>query len=182
MTQSQSRLCRVCTEPESLCRCEETPALKLACKLVSEADGTHSQTVTIKHGDFLTLCERAYEWAQDASKAALSETGDTKAYPKTRGLLLSIALRMDHGLLAPINPLETVPEGFTPETWRARKIEVALQDAERAYEEITGKGFYCPERDDGYTAMEREGIAPGALFTVAKPLPHDYYADPRADE
>lgn len=83
-----SRLCRVCTEPESLCRCEETPALKLACKLVSEADGTYSQTVTIKHGDFLTLCERAYEWAQDASKAALSETVPSTAIRSIKPIVI----------------------------------------------------------------------------------------------
>lgn len=59
--------CPICTEPESLCRCEESPATKLASQLVREAIGTYSVTVSIKQGDLLTLCERAYAWGQHQS-------------------------------------------------------------------------------------------------------------------
>lgn len=71
-----------------------------------------------------------------------------------KGLLVSIALRLDHGLLLP---------GFAEtEEEHKRRIECALSDARRAWEECTGNGFWSPERNAGYEAS----------LTVNAP-PHD---------
>ncbi len=61
---------------------------------------------------------------------------DFIAHPPTLGLLTSIALRMDHNF----GNLDPAQQGLM------------LQDALRAWEEITGKhgGFYTPEAEDKY--------------------------------
>ena len=93
MSESLSRNCRVCLEPESLCRCGENPVNKLASKLLREAENTARATVTIKHCDLLVLCERSYAWANETSKAilaersALSETRSTNTERRALELL-----------------------------------------------------------------------------------------------
>jgi hypothetical protein len=76
------------------------------------------------------------------------------AIPKTPtpGILMSMALRVDHGLGCP---------GYydqfnvTGEAWRshARRLEVALSDARKQYEEIAGTGFYSKDREDYYCSL-----------------------------
>lgn len=65
-------------------------------------------------------------------------------------LLMSMALRADHGLGCP--GYYDVPGG---EPWQthARRLEVALSDARKQHEEVVGSGFYQPEREDYYHAM-----------------------------
>lgn len=60
------------------------------------------------------------------------------------GLLVSIALRLDHSLF-----LRSEISGETEEEHK-RRIEIALLDARRAWEECTGHGFYRPEREAEY--------------------------------
>jgi hypothetical protein len=69
--------CVVCQDPESLCRCDEQPVTKLARKLVNEcADGNY-ETVVIKREDYLVLCERAFKWANDESKAVIASRSES---------------------------------------------------------------------------------------------------------
>lgn len=60
--------CVVCQDPQSMCRCDEQPVTKLAAKLVRECVEGRHETVVIKRDDYLTLCERAYKWANEESK------------------------------------------------------------------------------------------------------------------
>jgi len=78
------------------------------------------------------------------------------------GLLVSIALRLDHGLFLPL-----INES---EAEHKRRIEVALSNARKAWEECSGNGFYSPEREAGYAAMpETGGPSPLELFQIARP-------------
>lgn len=78
------------------------------------------------------------------------------------GLIVSIALRLDHGLfqLAP---------GETPEEHENRK-RMAMSDAVRAYEEISGQGFWSPERNQFYEDMFLSINPPSVatLFTMVR--------------
>lgn len=66
----------------------------------------------------------------------------------SEGLLMSIALRLDHGLGMP---------GYYDQLGKPgdhkRRLEMTIADARRAYEEITGTGFWSKERDEDYKAM-----------------------------
>ena len=68
----------------------------------------------------------------------------------TDGLLMSMALRVDHRLGC--SGYYDVPDG---EPWQthARRLEVAISEARKQHEEVVGTGFYKPERDDAYRAM-----------------------------
>lgn len=63
------------------------------------------------------------------------------------GLLVSIAMRLDHGFgMRRVLPEES-EEAFH------RRQHVLLLDAARAYEEIAGTGFYRPDREHLYVVQ-----------------------------
>jgi hypothetical protein len=68
----------------------------------------------------------------------------------TDGLLMSMALRADHGLGC--SGYYDVPGG---EPWQthARHLEMAISEARKQHEEVVGTGFYKPECNDTYRAM-----------------------------
>lgn len=70
------------------------------------------------------------------------------------GLLMSVALRMDHALGCP-GYYDNLPGGH------ARRLERTISDARRAHEEITGAGFWSPEREAMYVAMQAEACKAG---------------------
>ena len=96
-------------------------------------------------------------------KAAQSESAAVNCSEPPRGLLLSIALRLDHGLLCPVEP------GMEED--RKRRIDMAMSDARRAWEECTGRGFWSPDRNSDYEQMESIGIGPRDLFQITRPSP-----------
>jgi len=59
------------------------------------------------------------------------------------GLLVSIAMRLDHSFL--MGPMLSESH----EQWNRRR-EMVLADAKRALEEISGKGFWSPENNADY--------------------------------
>jgi hypothetical protein len=106
------------------------------------------------------------QYARKVAAALRSESaasGTAKVPP--RGLLLSIALRLDHSLLAPV----WFKAGSPPAEDRRRRIEMALSDARKVWEEVTGHGFWRPENNEDYEAMEQEGISADTLFEIARP-------------
>ncbi|MBD9674920.1 hypothetical protein IB275_30365 [Pseudomonas sp. PDM21] len=70
------------------------------------------------------------------------------------GLLVSIACRLDHGLLVP-GHYDRVADQFAgiPHPTHLQVFEARLADARRAYEEIAGHGFYRFDREDEYVAL-----------------------------
>lgn len=73
--------------------------------------------------------------------------------PKTPppGLLMSMAVRSDHGLGCPgyyDQPIFAKP-GLT----HADRLKAALIRMSQIYEEVAGYGFYSPEGEAGYVAM-----------------------------
>jgi hypothetical protein len=72
------------------------------------------------------------------------------------GLLMSIAIRLDHALGMPGYYDRQPGVRYS----HARALEMALSDARRAHEEITGEGFYTPNREEFYS-----GLAKGAQET-----------------
>lgn len=68
------------------------------------------------------------------------------------GLLMSIALRMNHALCDPNNMI--FEHGVSYE----QSLRVALGDARRAWEEVTGNGFYNEDAEERYRMMIPEEI------------------------
>lgn len=81
--------------------------------------------------------------AKAALTAALGDTHVVVPIEPPRGLLVSMALRADHGLFAP-----SQFDGVST----ARKLAAALSSARQQHEEVVGKGFWSPERDASYSA------------------------------
>lgn len=71
------------------------------------------------------------------------------------GLLMSMALRLDHALGCP----GYYDQEFLamPGVSHARRVEVALENMRKLYEEVTGQGFYRPEIEDKYAALVPNG-------------------------
>jgi hypothetical protein len=67
------------------------------------------------------------------------------------GLLMSMAVRSDHGLGCPgyyDQPLLAKP-GVT----HAMRLEATLRNMSQIYEEVAGHGFYSPDKEPGYVDM-----------------------------
>ena len=74
----------------------------------------------------------------------------------SRELLMSMALRLDHGLGCPgyyDQPIFGSGVGVT----HAQRLESALSDMRKVYEEVTGQGFYSPANAERYSAMLASG-------------------------
>ena len=72
------------------------------------------------------------------------------------GLLMSIAMRLDHAAGMPgyyDNPLLAGKPGD-----HARRLQSLLADARRAWEEVVGKGFWSAERNADYEAMRAAAL------------------------
>lgn len=89
----------------------------------------------------------------DMALSALSAQEQWVQVPRepTRGLLMSIALRLDHGLGCPGYYDQTLLGGKPGD--HQRRLDMALADARRAYDEIVGAGFWSQERNADYEAM-----------------------------
>lgn len=83
-----------------------------------------------------------------------------KVYPKTAGLLSSMMLRWDHGVFMPRAACAFFSDG--PKLADAYKDASDRYDRMAAngpgddhqlYEEMTGRGFYSPDREDWYKNM-----------------------------
>lgn len=70
----------------------------------------------------------------------------------TEGRLMSMALRSDHALGFPgyyDQEMLRYPGGPTHQ----QRLEAAISDARRHYEEVVGTGFYSPDKEASYAAM-----------------------------
>jgi hypothetical protein len=67
------------------------------------------------------------------------------------GLLMSIALRLDHALASPGYYDSIYGEGH-----HKSRVEMALIDARRVWEECSGNGFYSPEKSRYYRDLEKD--------------------------
>jgi hypothetical protein len=65
------------------------------------------------------------------------------------GLLMSMALRYDHGLGMP----GYYDEYGSPGVTHAMRLDSTLRTMRQLWEEVTGKGFYSPEKEAEYTAL-----------------------------
>ena len=88
----------------------------------------------------------------------MSNNTEFKPLPKTPppGLLMSMAVRYDHGLGCPgyyDQPL-LARNGLT----HADRLKLALQNMAKIYEEVSGYGFYKPDKEDGYVAMRDDAL------------------------
>lgn len=104
--------------------------------------------------------------SREAFERALEEGGFV-VVPKEPGpgVLMSMALRADHGLGCP--GYYDQPMTATPGVTHARRLEVALEEARRQYEEVVGTGFYRPEREEEYRAMIAAAPSPGGAELFA---------------
>lgn len=112
--------------------------------------------MTIKDKEVLAMCDSilAYDWMKAVwpvateLKRRMTEPSE-RTLPKepSLGLLMSMAIRTDHGLGVP-----GCYDQFEAGSHR-RRLDVALADMKKVYEEIIGQGFYKPERESEYAAL-----------------------------
>jgi hypothetical protein len=70
------------------------------------------------------------------------------------GLLMSMAIRYDHGLGRPGYYDSLNAAGLTAyATTHAQRLDSALRTMRQLYEEVSGHGFYSPEREAAYAAQ-----------------------------
>lgn len=74
------------------------------------------------------------------------------------GLLMSMAIRYDHGLGCP-GYYDNFPR-FEGDNHQKR-LESTLRTMRQIYEEVSGFGFYAPEREAEYAAMMPDDFACG---------------------
>lgn len=79
------------------------------------------------------------------------------------GLLMSMAIRYDHGLAMPgyydhINNLLGQGKKIDGLPTHAQRLESTLRTMRQLWEEVAGDGFYSPEKDERYAAMVPDDI------------------------
>lgn len=81
---------------------------------------------------------------------------ESKPDQPSLGLLMSMAIRSDHGLAIPGHYDQPVfQSGTMAGVTHKRRLEVALGSMRQMWEEVTGNGFYSPEKDAGYEKSAR---------------------------
>lgn len=79
------------------------------------------------------------------------------------GLLMSMAMRYDHALGMPgyydeLNLMMNAPTG-TPT--HAERLDATLRTMRQLYEEVSGNGFYSPEKEAWYAEAARRAAGEG---------------------
>lgn len=89
----------------------------------------------------------AVKWAAQQAQATGWQLVPVEPTP---GLLMSMALRFDHGLGCPgyYDPFPRFPGDS-----HQKRLEGVLRQMRQIYEEISGAGFYRPELEESYKAM-----------------------------
>lgn len=82
--------------------------------------------------------------------------GDANQPPP--GLLMSMALRFDHALGCPGYYDQPMLGGKEGE--HARRLESTMREMRKLWEEVTGRGFYRPQRSAMYEAMAEKASTP----------------------
>lgn len=72
------------------------------------------------------------------------------------GLLMSMAIRHDHGLGCPGYYDQPLMQRANHGVSHARMVECALSDMRKLHEEVVGSGFYSPGKESDYAAMAKE--------------------------
>jgi hypothetical protein len=103
----------------------------------------------------LGLAERAVLDAAEYVSANIQasqplESGATSNSP-TPGLLMSMAIRYDHGLGVPGYYDSLLGPGE-----HQKKVMSTLAVMAQLYEEISGQGFYSPDREDHYRTLAQQ--------------------------
>lgn len=95
-----------------------------------------------------------------------------------RGLLMSMAMRYDHALGAPGFYDQFAQFGLGHGITHAQRLDGTLRTMRQLYEEVSGHGFYSPERDAWY--VEQASAAPAAGRTLThKDLQDEIHAQAR---
>jgi len=94
----------------------------------------------------------------DKALAAIAEALQAPTEPPP-GLLMSMAIRFDHGLGCPGYYYSELFRGPNEPT-HAQRLESTLRQMRQLWEEVVGLGFYRPEKEAEYGAM-RAASQPG---------------------
>lgn len=89
---------------------------------------------------------------EEAHKRLVTELPRIPAAP-TPGLLMSMALRYDHGLGCPgyYDQLAAF-SGNTSQPTHEQRLKATLSTMRQLHEEVSGRGFYRPELEEAYAA------------------------------
>lgn len=101
--------------------------------------------------------EYHWHWAAVVNELIALRAHETPAEPPP-GLLMSMVIRMDHGLGVP-GYYDQPMFGSDAPTHKQR-LEAALVTARQMWEEVVGQGFYRPERESFYAAKSGSSVEP----------------------
>jgi hypothetical protein len=88
------------------------------------------------------------------------------------GLLVSMALRQDHGLGVP-GYYDNMPFAAVSVS-HARRLQCALDSMRQVYEEVSGHGFWSPENECEYVAMHKAALAQPDAARAAGECTHEW--------
>ncbi len=92
------------------------------------------------------------------------ELAEVKSIKPTLGLLMSMAIRSDHAIGVP-GYYDQMVFGKLEGPSHAVRLKILLADMKKVWEEVTGHGFYKPEKEDIYAAMAKKALG-GEEFTI----------------
>lgn len=114
------------------------------------------------------------EWAHNERHFNQQDREDIQAYARecveadrkaqraaepSPGLLMSMAMRYDHGLALPgyYDQMNAAMKtaGMEPKATHAERLKSTLRTMRQLWEEVTGNGFYAPELEAEYAAKVR---------------------------
>lgn len=113
------------------------------------------QDATLLRGHLGDLSPENLALAQSAVRFVLDRLSDRKLaiIPKepSQALLMSMAIRSDHGLGCPGYYDQALLGG--KEGDHVRRVESALRSMSQLHEEVVGEGFYSPQAEDRYRKL-----------------------------
>ena len=112
--------------------------------------GQHEFAYHVGCGGDLDLSERATLDAITAALRAEPEGFVLVSVEPTVGLLMSMAVRRDHGLGYPGYYDDPA---FGGAGWHQRRLDAALGYARQQHEEVVGHGFYSADREQQYASL-----------------------------
>lgn len=96
-----------------------------------------------------------------------------RAVPKEPrlGLLMSMAVRFDHGLAAPghYDGIRRMSNGDPHLPSHAQRLASTLRVMRQLYEEVSGQGFYSLATDDRYVQWAQNGLKPDTASALDAP-------------
>lgn len=149
---------RSAEESHCQCSCHRTSKKMTYCDIRNRHVGLLRQLLEHTAEDEETALRWAINRLEGLPEHWVAESpSETPAEPAP-GLLMSMAIRMDHGLGVPGYYDQPMFGSGSPS--HKQRLEAALVTARQMWEEVTGHGFYQPEKEAEYARRAAPSSTP----------------------